>query len=935
MTIEPNLLEKARAGKLAGQDLSRSNWAGSDVSGARLAGANLAKGKFRKANFSGADLSGADLSRADLRAANLTGANLRGAKLEKADLDGADLTGATLDDAVLTGAKARDAKFEDVRGARSVWRDALASKSRFANVDFADADFSGADLVETTWEKAGLGGANLERSIWINAELAEVRAASANATDVDFFLSQIRDCDFSGASLLKSNWSSTRLERVDFRGAKLGHAQFSGGRHEAVEFADAELKGATLKSVKGYDEAALIAFRERGAKTSSLLWLRVARTLRTNRLAQAAVAVIVASALAYGWMWYNDPANWSYTRLEQAAGDAVSKQDLARAIRYYELILAKYPHDPFRVANIRVQLANLYLGQNKLADARRYFDLVIGDATDRPELKAALFSAELGLADALAQERQYEESIAAFQAFAERWNAYPESSRAWERIAQIEVLRGDIEAAEAAYMKIVTSRQYSSDAIFNANLSLARLWKEHGQGPKAIARLDEVLAQNVDIPQRAAQVLSQQIEVFVSMDDLEGAQTKLALVKERYADQADVILAAENAIADGEKNRGAPELAIARYERLLESAKEPVQIAGVASSLSAVLTQLGRYDDALKVVDGALARVKSADEQVQRLTIDRVSVLLAGRRLDEAAKILEGLRETLKDAGARHNAAIMLAGVYRNRGEHEKARGILNGVIADTDSAHMKATIRQTLGDIAWELGDGEAAIAEYRRVFELTTDMNLTFNPDLNIVNVHRQSRNWGEWKKQIDLMAKRYAADPVLAARTRSEEAEYLRLTGDAAGAEAIWNDVARGAQTDVALGALRSLQSLYADQGRIADLDAVAKMIAERFPTKTDELSVVRLSKAESLVRARDLDAALAEFRAIAELGPPASARQAYSRIMDIEAQRGNLDAVRVAYDRAIVIPATEAGGRANLVQKFANATADSGKFAEALA
>lgn len=935
MTIEPNLLDKARAGELAGQDLARSNWAGSDVSGVRLAAANLSRGKFRKANFSGADLSGADLSRTDLRQANLSGANLRGAKLEKADLDGADLTGATLDEALLIGAKARDAKFENVRGAKSVWRDALASKSRFASVDFAGADFTGADLVETSWEKSGLDGANLERSIWINAELAEVSARSANAADIDFFLSQIRDCDFSGSSLAKSNWSSTRLERVDFRGAQLSHAQFSGGRHEAVEFADAELKGAILKSVKGYDEAALIAFRERGAKTSSLMWLRVGRTLRTNRLAQAAVAVIVASALAYGWMWYRDPANWSYTRLEQAAGDAVSKQDIPRAIRYYELILAKYPHDPFRVANIRVQLANLYLGQNKLDDARRYFDLVIEDATDRPELKASLFSAELGLADALAQDRKYEESIAAFRSFAERWSAYPESSRAWERIAQIEVLRGDVEAAEAAYMNIVTSRQYSSDAIFNANLSLARLWKEHGQGPKAVGRLDEVLAQNVDIPQRAAQVLAQQIEVFVSMGDLEGAQAKLALVKERYGDQTDLVLAAENIIADGEKNRGTPELAIARYERLLENAKEPVQIAGVSSSLSAVLTQLGRYDDALKVVDGALARVKAADEQVQRLTIDRVTVLLAARRHDEAAKILEGLRETLKDAGARQNAAIMLAGVYRNRGEHEKARGILNEVLADSaDLPHMQATVRQTLGDIAWELGDATEAVSQYRRVAELTTELNLTFNPDLNIVNVYRQSRNLAEWKKQIELMTKRYASDPVLAARTRSEEAEYLRQNGDVAGAEDIWKEVAQNPQADVALGALRALQMLYADQGRIADLDVVAKTIADRFPTRSDDLALVRLTKAESLVRARDLDAALAEFRAIAESASPMSARQAYSRIMDIEAQKGNLDAVRAAYDRAIAIPTTEVGGRAQLIQKLANAIADSGKFPEAL-
>jgi uncharacterized protein YjbI with pentapeptide repeats len=76
--------------KLAGTNLSHSDFTNINFSKADMHRANLFK-----ANFSGADLSGADLS----------GANLRGANLTRANFSGADLSGANFEPVRITPAK--------------------------------------------------------------------------------------------------------------------------------------------------------------------------------------------------------------------------------------------------------------------------------------------------------------------------------------------------------------------------------------------------------------------------------------------------------------------------------------------------------------------------------------------------------------------------------------------------------------------------------------------------------------------------------------------------------------------------------------------------------------------------------------------------------------------------------------------------------------
>ena len=77
MTPE-EILEKAKSGDLAGQDLSKSVLKKADLTGAKLSGADLTRSKLTKANLAGADLSKANLTRVDLKGADLRAKLLAG-----------------------------------------------------------------------------------------------------------------------------------------------------------------------------------------------------------------------------------------------------------------------------------------------------------------------------------------------------------------------------------------------------------------------------------------------------------------------------------------------------------------------------------------------------------------------------------------------------------------------------------------------------------------------------------------------------------------------------------------------------------------------------------------------------------------------------------------------------------------------------------------
>jgi uncharacterized protein YjbI with pentapeptide repeats len=154
---------------------------------ANLHGANLGNADLRRlilngvnlhgANLEGADLRQCKLTRADLTHANLARANLEEAFFQEAHLEGANLEGANLDIAFFNDSFCRLARFNSTRATAAV--------------------FAGADLEGTIWHNADLEVANLRFSTLNGANLVGAKLAGA---------------DFTGASLGKG-WR--RMEYPD------------------------------------------------------------------------------------------------------------------------------------------------------------------------------------------------------------------------------------------------------------------------------------------------------------------------------------------------------------------------------------------------------------------------------------------------------------------------------------------------------------------------------------------------------------------------------------------------------------------------------------------------------------------------------------------------------------------------------------------------
>jgi len=153
----------------------------------------------------------------DLRGAALARRDLRRAVLARRDLVRADLTGALLDDADLRGARLHGAR---LRGAR------------LAKVQAADLSARDADLERGCLTDAALRGADLTGAILLDADLRGADLRDANLTRADLRGADLRWTDLRGARLTGADLAYARLDharvgevrarRVRLRGATDG-----------------------------------------------------------------------------------------------------------------------------------------------------------------------------------------------------------------------------------------------------------------------------------------------------------------------------------------------------------------------------------------------------------------------------------------------------------------------------------------------------------------------------------------------------------------------------------------------------------------------------------------------------------------------------------------------------------------------------------------
>lgn len=202
----------ARKADLSGADLSRARLDGAVLEQARLAGANLRECVARRARFQGADLSGADLGQADLHGADCTRADLR--KTGMRGLQGRDLR--------LNGADLREADCGNavLTGSRADLG-TNATGAVFRDADLKDARWSGAVLIRVDFSRAVLDGADLCKADLSEADLFQAEARRARLIKARLRRARLVGVNLFQASLRHADCTEARMEDLNLFGADL------------------------------------------------------------------------------------------------------------------------------------------------------------------------------------------------------------------------------------------------------------------------------------------------------------------------------------------------------------------------------------------------------------------------------------------------------------------------------------------------------------------------------------------------------------------------------------------------------------------------------------------------------------------------------------------------------------------------------------------
>ncbi len=217
-------LYKAKAGEridFSGRDLTYLDLATIDFKGASLARTDLYGADFTGANLKGADLSSTRLDRAVLIRADLSGANLAGATILRPTIY-SDMNNHLADAPRFSGANLRGIKVQ---------------------AELSGADFRGADLTDADFHPL------------------EQRAGEGTLTTLR--KNVVKSCDFSGATLLRADFSESvltfsRMTGADLRDANFAHADlskvdFQGADLSGADFTEADLDGANLVGARGLE----------------------------------------------------------------------------------------------------------------------------------------------------------------------------------------------------------------------------------------------------------------------------------------------------------------------------------------------------------------------------------------------------------------------------------------------------------------------------------------------------------------------------------------------------------------------------------------------------------------------------------------------------------------------------------------------------------
>lgn len=395
-----------------------------------------------------------------------------------------------------------------------------------------------------------------------------------------------------------------------------------------------------------------------------------------------------------------------------AAGAGAQETGGESAAERLERALAASPAD----TGLRLQLAEVYLSQDRVDDAIAQFEAVIelaGEGSDAG--REASRRMRYVIATRHAERRELDEAIAIFGGLARE---YPDNVLIHYSIGVAYLLRGDLDEARGAFERVIEL----DPGYINAYIHLATVYERKNDLRRAIGLLEQAVDLAPDSPPGAR------------------ARTRLDVIEGRLlageGNRLEAIAAFERALEAEPTNRDALTELAALHRRGDDAAAELEAYRRITAAypddpqsrlrLAELLLAAAHYEEAYGQLETLTAgRPQGAVTARAQQLLGRLRATQEGRRIAEERRLAEVHRlEAHLEADPRDTEAWKeLAVLYYQRGDNSGAAQAFEAVRAlDPDDRRA----RYALGAIYDNMGRFADSAREFGAVLELETDEEL-----------------------------------------------------------------------------------------------------------------------------------------------------------------------------------------------------------------
>ena len=110
--------------------------------------------------------------------------------------------------------------------------------------EFDGRDMPGADFTESMMRAVSISGADLSKTIFVNADVKRANFFGSDLRGADFTNAKLREADFTKADLKGAKFIASDLRHARLQSTKLYGANFTAANIEEADFYKADLTGA-------------------------------------------------------------------------------------------------------------------------------------------------------------------------------------------------------------------------------------------------------------------------------------------------------------------------------------------------------------------------------------------------------------------------------------------------------------------------------------------------------------------------------------------------------------------------------------------------------------------------------------------------------------------------------------------------------------------